>query len=502
MSLRYFKSHVSGIVSLSLCLSFQFVASRPVWAVGLLPQPELMTSQDRANNLKSQKLNMSVLEQKSPIFEKAYNNHFSLDYALKSSQQPQRLAFRDKHRNRNESKNFTPETDKPSEAIFIPGENPETLNFLSEIRSKPWGLTPDKTQESSNAQHIGLSKVFQDTLAQSYSLRQAVLKIEDSPQKGSPTQEANANMLNWILPANTNSLKEAARLNTEASRAHVLVVKQKVLLESSKLYSDLCKAYLERYLASQSMDQSVRQLSAEEKRFQAGEIDHFDVTRLEMSLIDRYGRYLTADTAYASLSSALSGTLGYSVQQGASVPLPLVPEDLSWKDGDPGVPALPLFPEDITLEAVRRVAHLRPDLREANLKLEALDRLVKIAFGPEKEKRKVQQKQMELERDKGLQAANISIERSFNDFKLSQKTVTLAQQQALLSQRFVQQLQVSYKAGFSSVNELLDGQAQLLKARTALLSAQVAANQARIQLLYEMGQLSETSLTHPLQDTF
>jgi len=484
-----------GILRLSLSLGLILASQSSVFALGLLPQSIITRPEHRPLTTNTP---MSVHERRSSVFEYPFEKQLLIQNSLRS-QHTQQLAFRDRHRNRSESVKPTPILPTATEPVFTPSSNPETVDLLTEIRSKPWGLTPDKTQEATTSQHIGLNKVFQDALRQSYSVRQAVLKIEDVPQKGSPAQEANANMLNWILPGNTNSLKEAARLNTEASKAHVQVVRQKVLLESSKLYSDLCKAYLERYLASQSMDQAVRQLSAEERRFQTGDIDHFDVTRLEMSLIDRYGRYLATDSSYMSLSSALSQTLGYSTQQ-PSTQVPLVPEELSWKDGDPGVPALNLFPEDLTIEAARRAAHLRPDLREANLKIQALERLVKIAFGPEKEKRKVQQQQMELERDKGLQAANIALERAFNDFKLSQKTVGLARQQAVLSQRFVQQLQVSYKAGFSSVNELLDGQAQLLKARTALLSAQVAANQARIQLLYEMGQLSETSLQHPLQD--
>jgi|GEM_PF-2501189 len=484
-----------GVFGLSLSFGLFLASQSFVFALGLLPQSITSTPHQQHTTTLA---GGSAHERRASVFEYPVEKNFLIQNSL-NSKHTQQLAFRDRHRNRSESVKPTPILPNPADPVFTPSSNPETIDLLTEIRSKPWGLTPDKTQEATTSQHIGLSKVFLDAVRQSYSVRQAVLKIEDVPQKGSPAQEANANMLNWILPGNTNSLKEAARLNTEASKAHVNAVRQKVLLESSKLYSDLCKSYLERYLASQSMDQSVRQLSAEERRFQTGDIDHFDVTRLEMSLIDRYGRYLATDSTYMSLSSALSQTLGYATQQ-PSKQASLVPEELSWKDGDPGVPTLNLFPEDLTIEAARRAAHMRPDLREANLKIQALERLVKIAFGPEKEKRKVQQQQMELERDKGLQAANIALERAFNDFKLSQKTVGLAQQQAVLSQRFVQQLQVSYKAGFSSVNELLDGQAQLLKARTALLSAQVAANQARIQLLYEMGQLSETSLQRPLQD--
>jgi outer membrane protein TolC len=60
------------------------------------------------------------------------------------------------------------------------------------------------------------------------------------------------------------------------------------------------------------------------------------------------------------------------------------------------------------------------------------------------------------------------------------------------------QLQVSHTAGFSSAKEVLDGQIELSRVKAALIGAQVAYNLSQIQLLYEMGQLNETSLSHPL----
>jgi outer membrane protein TolC len=410
-----------------------------------------------------------------------------------SSANRQYVSFREKRRSYLKNLNQT------APASTVPAMDPETEALLTEIRHLPWGLTPDHAEDSPNIRHIGLDKVFHEALDHSINIRQAEAKLEDPPGQGSSAaREANANMLNWILPTNTSALKEASRLSTEASRAHVQVIRQKTLLESAKLYAALCKAYLERYLASQSMDQALRQLTTEEKRFQAGETDRFDVTRMQMAIIDRYSHYLTSDNSYKGISVALSGMLGYTQQLMQNVTW--IPEDFSWKDGEPGVPALNLFPEDLSLEAVRRAAQLRPDLREATLQIEAMERLVKIAFGPDKEKRKAELKQMELERDKGTQAANVALERAFNDFKLSQKTVDLAQKQAILAKRFVDQLQVSYQAGFTSAREVLDGQADLLKAQTALLAARVSTNQSRIQLLFEMGQLSERSLSHPLNE--
>jgi outer membrane protein TolC len=362
--------------------------------------------------------------------------------------------------------------------------------LLAEIRNIRWEAPADGDM-TANLRRIGLEKVFRETLAHNVAIRQANEEQKEAAktQSGDPRDPS---LLNWLIPVDISALKEASRLNAQAVRAHAQAVRQKTLLESARLYTALTRTFLEKYLAYQSIEQGLRHLQAEEKRFQGGETSSFDVTRAQMALVERYGRYLNADTAWRNASTALAGQLDISTEGG------LVPEDFAWRNGEPFIPVVRVFSEPLTLERVRKTATLsRPDLREGALRRDALERLVKVSLGADREKRKNELRRLEQEQEKARQATDILAENAFHATRQAEKNVELAQQQVILALSFVEQLRISYKAGFSSARDVLEAETELSRTRTALMAAQVAANLSRIELAYEMGLLSEDILSHP-----
>lgn len=388
--------------------------------------------------------------------------------------EPVRVAMRDKH---------PTQRDMPPPAIAT-----DVSALLAEIRNVRWEA-PEDGDTAANTRRIGLEKVFRETIAHSVVIRQADEEQKEAAkaQSGDPRDPS---LLNWLIPVDMGALKEASRLNAQAVRAHSQAVRQKNLLESARLYTALTRAFLEKYLAYQGIEQGLRQLQAEEKRFQGGETSSFDVTRAQMALIDRYGKYLSADTAWRDASTALAGQLGLSLESA------LIPEDFAWRNGEAFVPAIRIFSEPLTPEHVRKTAMLsRPDLREGALRRNALERLVKVSLGAEREKRKTELRRMDQEQEKAQQATGVLAEKALHATHLAEKNVDLAQQQAVLASSFVEQLRVSYKAGFSSTHDVLDAETELSRARTALMSAQTAENLSRIELAYEMGLLTEDILS-------
>ncbi len=364
--------------------------------------------------------------------------------------------------------------------------------LLDEIRSIRWNeVTGEANADAENTRRLSLEKALKETLSHNLNVRQAEALLKDSD--GQPADPRDPGLLSWLIPVDLGAMKEASRLNTQAARAHLQATQQHALLESARLYAALTRAYLEKYLAVQTIEQSLRQLETEEKRFQAGESNSFDITRAQMTLIERYNHYLTADTTYKDASAALATQLGLSTE------VYWRPEDFSWRNaGEPFVPPVQLFSDDLTAEQARRTAlHNRADLNELTLKQAALERVVKGTFGPERDKRKVELKQLTVEREKAVQAAGLLAERAFHAFRLAEKNTGLAQQQAALAYGFVNQLRISYNAGFSSAHELQDGETELSRARAALTGAQVTTNLRRVELVYEMGLLSDDVFSHP-----
>lgn len=369
---------------------------------------------------------------------------------------------------------------------------PDTLLLpsLTEIQNLKWEVAPIQTNGSpSDTKRIGLEKVFQTTLAHSTLVRQAEARVKDAESQAKEIRDPV--LFNLINPVDTASLKKAAAADIQAANAQLQAAQQKALLESASLYVNLTQAFLAKYLAYQTIEQGRRQLSAEQRRFQSGETTSFDVTQTQMALIERYSKYLTADNTYRSISMALSNQLGLSTEE------TWVPDDFVWQEGEAIIPALKLIPEDLSLAKARKMTQTRPDIRAMGFKKDALDYLVKASAGLEKQKKKAELRQLELEIEKSVRGVEILAEQAFNAYHLADKNAKLARQQVELSSRFVRQLRVSRDAGFSSAKDVLDGEGELARTRTALISAQLSCNLSQIQLLYELGLLREDILSHP-----
>jgi len=367
-------------------------------------------------------------------------------------------------------------------------EEIETIPVLAEVQKLKWDEAPMQGQ-SNDTRKIGLEKIFHETLQNSITVRQAEVQINDAEAQAKEVRDPN--LFNLLNPLDMPAMKKAAESNVQAAKAHLQAVRQKALLESARMYADLTQAFLGKYLAYQAIEQGRVQLKAEQEHFVAGDNNRFDVTQVEMALIDRYGKYLKADNVYHTASMALTNQISASANN------TLVPEDVALQDGNATVPPLKLLPDNLSLDMALKSAKGRPDLQEMTHRKDALEKLVKAASGLDRQKKKAELHQLELEIAKAGNGVAVMAEKAYSDYLLARKSLALAQQNFELGNQFVYQLQVSYTAGFSSAKDLLDGQIELAKVKTALISAQVAYNLSQIQLLYEMGLLSENALSHP-----
>ncbi len=368
----------------------------------------------------------------------------------------------------------------------LPGGVSETVlaPVLIEVQRLRWDPTPEDAS-TADTKRLSLDKVFELSLDHSILVRQAAVRIKDA--------EAQSKAWSFNLnPVSLAALRKAAAADIESAKAHLDVARQKTLLDSAKAYADLTKAYLGKYLAYQAIEQGCQDLRAEEQRFQSGENTHFDVTQTEIELINRYEQYMNADNAYRASAMSLSVQMGLSSQSPT-----WIPEDgLSQSTESLQVKSINLIPGTLTLDVARQGLERRPDLQEMNHQKEALENLVKGTSGVDREKHKSELHQLELESVKARMGADAMLEKAYNEVQLGVRDTALAQQRYLLADHFVHQLQISREAGFSSTNDVLDGEVALSKSKSAWISAQLTANQSQIQLLYEMGQLNQDALNH------
>jgi len=366
-------------------------------------------------------------------------------------------------------------------------EDLDTTPILAEVLKLKWQAAPLQNPVK-DVKKINLDKVFQDTLSHSIAVHQAEVQIKDAEVIAKETRDPIFNPLN---PFDPGSFKQAAQSNAEAARAHLDTVRQQVLLSSAKAYSNLTQAYLAKYLAFQAIEQGRSQLQEEQSRFVSGETTRFDVTQTQMALLDRYGKYLETDNVFHAASMALANQIN-----GAPENI-LVPDGVELQESNQSIALLQLLPNNLELEHVLKMLPNRPDRREMTARLDALQKLVKASNGLDKQKHKAELHQLELDGEKLSDASRVSAEKAFTDYTLASKTLDMARQRTDMANHYLYQLQVSHSAGFSSAKEVLDGQIELSRIRTALIAAEAAYNLSQIQLLYEMGQLHAQSISHP-----
>lgn len=346
-----------------------------------------------------------------------------------------------------------------------------TVPVLSEIQQLDF-----KTKAG---REISLKEVMQKTLENDVRIRQA--RIELKSRKDQPP--VLPNVLTLLNPIDLAHLKEAADHGVEAARFHEQAVIQKALLENARLYVLLSEAWMARQLAFQTLDQTRRDLKADQERFLSGETNRFDVTRREITLIDNYHQFLKTQNAYDAASAALATVLRMKPEP------PLVPAETNPAAAKQPEP-LDLVDPNLTLrQAVAAAIEGRPDLRELKANSQAMNRLAKGSPRSDQPRLEGQTEVLELQLDQARLSAEAAVEKAFNDYMLSNKARDLAAQQLQLAEQSVRQLEVSHEAGFSSSKEVMDGKAELLKARSNLARAIHHYNLSQLQLLAELGVL-------------
>lgn len=365
----------------------------------------------------------------------------------------------------------------------------QSLPLLDEIIKLKWDLAPIQGC-SNDTQKISLDQIFHDTVKHHSSIKQAEIALEDA--KAQAKEIHDPGLLNLIYPVDTKALKSAAQNNIQAAQWQLSVARQKALLDAARVYTELTQALLAKYQAFQLIEQGRSQLQVEQARFTAGESNSFDVTQIEISLLDRYTKYLEADNLFYSAALRLAVQVSLPLNQN------FLPEQSDLLDKGQATSPFSLIPADIAPDRIQKVIKKRPDIQVLRYRRDALAQLVKASAGTEKQKKIAELHQLEQEQEKALASTEAIAAKAYSDYLLAQKNLLLVHQGFNLSNQMVYQLQVSYDAGFSSETEMLMGRIALAQSRARLIGALSAYNLSQIQLLYEMGLLDENSLSKPV----
>ncbi len=347
----------------------------------------------------------------------------------------------------------------------------DSVPLLSEIQQLAW--------KENEGKKIGLHEVLDRTLEHDVRIRQARIELK-AAKKQPPVLP---NVLTLLNPLDLANLKQASDANIEAANFHEQSITQKALLDNARLYAALNDAWLNRHLAYQAMEQAKRQLKTAQERFFSGEANRFEVTKTEIALIDAYRKTLEANNLYIAASSALATALELDSEQ------LLLPEDATLKEGESPRPLTLLTANPNPREAVAAAIENRPDLRELNARHKALEKLADGSPRTEALQHKAEADILELKLDQATLAAKAAVQKALADYRLAWQSLDMANQQLKLAEQFVHQLEVSQEAGFSSTQDVLDGQLELSRARASQVRAILQHNLAQMQLLAEMGVL-------------
>ncbi len=357
--------------------------------------------------------------------------------------------------------------------------------FVEKLESVTWEPVPEKTLRMSYKEV--LKKVSEKNL----DIRISQAKIDETLAKQASIE--NKRLLFIFKYFNSEHFEGSAESDVKAAQQHQIVVSNKALLNASSYYFDLMRSVMASYISHQAIRQGLKQLQFNQSQFEAGETTSFELMQTKTELIQRYQDFLKASILYEDASLQVSQYLNLDDHS------LLYPETLTYKDTKFNIERLKLFPSKITEKQVVYLASMnRADLKEAEYRKNSIENILK-ANAKQFDKSSIQiveatLEQLELKYEKvknGIIASTIS---AYNHYRFSEHKIDLADQQLKLASTALRQVQISYKAGFSSNKDVLDSQVTYAQAQVNQANALIDHNLSQIQLLYETGLITLDSL--------
>ncbi len=364
-------------------------------------------------------------------------------------------------------------------------EKTEKDPFVAKLESIVWEPVPEDTMRMTYKE--ALSRAADKNL----DVRISLAKVTETQAKQASIE--NKRLLFFFKYFNSEYFEGSAESDVNAAKQHQVVVSNKALLESSTYYFDLMRSVMNTYISHQVIRQGLKQLQFNQSQFDTGETTSFELMQTKTELIQRYQNFLKASLIYEDASLRLSQYLNLDSHT------LLYPEALSYHDAQFKIERLNLFPDQITEKQVVYLALMnRADLKEAEYRKRSIANILK-AHAKQFDKNSIQiveatLKQMELKYEKAKRGIRTTSINAYNHYQFSQRKITLAEQQLKLASTALRQVQISYKAGFSSNKDVLDAQVAYSQAQVNQANSLIEHNLSQIKLLYETGLITLDTL--------
>ncbi len=360
--------------------------------------------------------------------------------------------------------------------------------FVEKLEAVTWEPIPENTFR------LTYEETLKKTADKNLDIRISQAKINETIAKQASVEKKR--LLFFFKYFNSEYFEGSAESDVNAARQHEVVVSNQALLHSSTYYFDLMRSVMATYISHQAIRQGLKQLQFNQSQFESGETTSFDLMQTKTELIQRYQEFLQSTIRYEDASLRLSQYLNMDNHT------LLYPETLTYEDSQFKIKRLNLFPKKITEKQVVYLATMnRADLKEAEYRRKSIENILK-ASAKQFDKNSIQiieatLEQMELKYEKVRQGVSATAINAYNHYKFSERKITLANQQLELASTALRQVQISYKAGFSSNKDVLDGQVTYAQAQVNQANALIGYNLSQIQLLYETGLITLDSLLQP-----
>jgi hypothetical protein len=369
----------------------------------------------------------------------------------------------------------------------------ENLENEAVLLNKIARLKPEDSplgEQWENRHTLDLHQYLTLALKNSILLKQAKLALDDSKEYARKMGEPNP--LNLLKLSEVTHYKKAAEHQVTEAEANQLWAKQSVIFESARLYELLVKAYTTKQTLFNQLKQQQSTLKSNQERFVTGEVTKLAITQAKMALIENYQLYLKACQNYYSASV----TLG--MQAGETTPTAYEPKHKTSQEQQQLLTAPPdVF--EITLEQAMDRFEKRADRMARLSHYDALVELSKASTGIERQKREAVANQYALASQQYDMEKKVVLQTVLSEYQLARQFAVITQQQWLLANEMLQDLEVSYKTGFSSFNNLQDGRLQYQNSANLLEQVKMAQIVKKLHLLLELGLIEENTalITNP-----
>jgi hypothetical protein len=295
------------------------------------------------------------------------------------------------------------------------------------------------------------------------------------------------------------SLDGATDADVTASQAHTEGIVQTLTLQTIQQYQRTVQALLADYGAMAGVKQAQLQLASLSERFKAGQVTLPDVLRGQRVVLDKMDAYVVAHQQAQGLGHALAVVM--ALPEGANAVAPsdlgvLWPAEIKATGTAPVSFSTTLPPLSGLIALSKALPSLRPDVQECHAKMQSLQQLVN-STAPASLPHKILASsltQLTFKAQRLEQQASLALYNAQQTDQLNASQLAMAQQHDHVAQKTLSAVALSYKAGFSSLNQYKEALTACEQARLSLISKQWDALVAQAQVLYQQGQLHPSAV--------